>query len=222
MRTLVIGDIHGSLTALKALGEFVDYAPDDVIVTLGDYIDRGPSSKEVINYLVELRESHEVITLKGNHEVMMENARTSEQELYFWLMNGGEATLDSFQVSNPNRIAKEIPSNYWDFFESCERFYETEHHIIAHAGLEPETDLDEQNDRNLFWRRILNTEPHKSGKTLVCGHTPQKNGAPLVLDHAICIDTFACGGGWLTCLDIETSEYWQANQKGETRKNTLS
>ncbi|MCP5536743.1 MAG: serine/threonine protein phosphatase [Akkermansiaceae bacterium] len=217
MRTLVIGDIHGSLSALKALGEYVDFAPDDTIVTLGDYIDRGPNSKGVLDYLIELRKSHQLITLKGNHEVMMVNARDSEQERYFWLLNGGEATLDSFRAAN----LKYIDPVYWDFIASCGRYYETGHHIIAHAGLEPETDLALQDDRNLYWRRILETEPHKSGKTLVCGHTPQKNGVPLVLDHAICIDTFACGGGWLTCLDLNTHQYWQANQKGETRKNTL-
>lgn len=218
MRTLVIGDIHGSLASLKALCEFVDFAPDDVIVTLGDYIDRGPNSKAVIDFLIELRESHELITLKGNHEVMMKNARDSEQERYFWLINGGEATLDSFRVANLNYI----DPIYWDFIDSCERYYETDTHIIAHAGLEPETDLEDQDDKDLYWRRILDTEPHKSGKTLVCGHTPQKQGDPLVLDHAICIDTFAFGkDGWLTCLDMDTGEYWQANQKGETRKNTL-
>jgi serine/threonine protein phosphatase 1 len=218
MRTLVIGDIHGSLTALKALGEFVDFAPDDVIVTLGDYVDRGPDSKGVIDYLIELKESYEVITLMGNHEAMMEKARDSEQERHFWLLNGGEATLNSFRVANLN----DIDPSYWNFINSCERFYEADNHIIVHGGLDPETDLDDQSDRDLFWRRILETEPHKSGKTLVCGHTPQRNGAPLVLDHAICIDTFAFGpGGWLTCIDIETGEYWQANQKGETRKNPL-
>ncbi|MBT8044666.1 MAG: serine/threonine protein phosphatase [Verrucomicrobiae bacterium] len=222
MRTLVIGDIHGSLSALEALSEFVDFAPDDTIVTLGDYVDRGPDSKEVIDFLIELRESHEVVTLKGNHEVMMENARHSEQELYFWLMNGGEATLNSFHVANPNRLGKEVSQRYWHFIAACDRFYETSNQIIVHAGLDAETDLEDQDDRDLYWRRILNTEPHQSGKKLICGHTPQKNGDPLVLDHAVCIDTFAFGkDGWLTCLDIETGTYWQANSDGETRKNTL-
>lgn len=217
MRTLVIGDIHGSLTALEALADLVDFAPDDVIVTLGDYVDRGPHSKEVIDFLIELKESYKVITLKGNHEVMMEKARDSEQERYFWYINGGEATLDSFQAANLNHI----PAAYWDFINSCARYHETANHILAHAGLEPEVALEDQTDQYLFWQRIGNTKPHVSGKTLVCGHTPQKNGAPLVLDHAICIDTFAFGNGWLTCLDIETGDYWQANQQGKTRKNTL-
>ena len=221
MRTLAIGDIHGSSAALKALADFVDFAPDDVIITLGDYIDRGPDSKGVIDFLIELRKSHQVITLKGNHEIMMENARLSDQELYFWLLNGGEAAMESFGLSRPDMIATEIPAKYWDFFESCERFHETEHHILVHGGLDPDTDLEDQDDNHLFWQRIFDTKPHKSGKTIVCGHTPQREGYPLALDHAICIDTFACRGGWLTCLDIDSGEYWQASEQGETRKLTI-
>jgi len=217
MRTLAIGDIHGSLTALKALGEFVGYTPEDTIVPLGDYVDRGPDSMGVVDYFIELKKSHKVITLKGNHELMMENARDSEQELYFWILNGGEATLESFNVAN----LKGVDSKYWDFIRSCSRYHETENHILAHAGLEPDVPLKKQSDEFLFWHRIHSTEPHNSGKTLVCGHTPQKNGIPLLLDHAVCIDTFAVGGQWLTCLDVDTGEYWQANQKGQARKGSL-
>ena len=108
MRTLAIGDIHGSNTALKALSEYVDFRSDDVIVTLGDYIDRGPDSKEVIDFLIKLGQTHQLITLKGNHEVMMENALLSEQERYFWLYNGGEATMQSFGLHPPMLAADDI------------------------------------------------------------------------------------------------------------------
>ena len=101
MRTLAIGDIHGSNTALKALSEYVGFRSDDVIVTLGDCIDRGPDSKGVIDSLIELGQTHQLINLKGNHEVMMENALLSEQERYFWLYNGGEATMQSFGLQPP-------------------------------------------------------------------------------------------------------------------------
>ena len=221
MRTLAIGDIHGSCTALKTLADYVRFTPDDLIVTLGDYIDRGPDSKGVIDFLIELRKSHQVITLKGNHEVMMENARHSDQELYFWLFNGGEEAMASFGSNRPALIATEIPSKYWTFIKSCERYYETDHHILVHGGLEPDTDLKDQDDNHLYWQRVFETKPHKSGKTIVCGHTPQVEGYPLVLEHALCIDTFACRGGWLTCMDIDSGEYWQANEEGETRKDSI-
>jgi serine/threonine protein phosphatase 1 len=221
MRTLAIGDIHGSNNALTALCDYVNFHSDDIIVTLGDYIDRGPDSKEVIDALIELRKNYRVITLKGNHEVMMENSLISEQERYFWLYNGGEATMRSFDLQPPLLSKEDIPQTYWDFFQSCEPYYEADNHILVHAGLEPETDLKDQEENFTLWQRIFETKPHKSGKTIVCGHTPQLEGYPLKLDHAICIDTSACRDGWLTCLDIDNGHYWQANEAGETRQGSL-
>ncbi|MBT7959369.1 MAG: serine/threonine protein phosphatase [Akkermansiaceae bacterium] len=217
MRTLVIGDIHGCLSALKALIKFVSPNEDDTIVTVGDYIDRGPDSKGVIDFLTKYRKSNNLITLKGNHEQMMENALDSEQEHYFWLVNGGDATLDSFR---PKGLSS-IDDAYWDFMADCPLYHETENHIIAHAGLDPELPLNEQPEEALLWKRIFDTRPHVSGKTLICGHTSQRNGDPLVLEHAVCIDTYPTGSGWLTCLDIDTGTYWQANRQGETRQAEL-
>ena len=221
MRTLAIGDIHGSNTALKALSEYVGFRSDDVIVTLGDYIDRGPDSKGVIDFLIELGHTHQLINLKGNHEVMMENALLSEQERYFWLYNGGEATMQSFELQPPLLAAGDISPVYWDFIKSCKPYYETENHILVHAGLEPETDLEHHEENFTLGQRIFETKPHKSGKTIICGHTPQPEGYPLKLDHAVCIDTSACRHGWLTCLDIDTGQYWQANEEGETRQGSI-
>ncbi len=221
MRTLAIGDIHGSYSALEALCKYVGFRDDDTIVTLGDYVDRGPNSKGVIDFLIELGKTQHLITLKGNHELMMENARNEEPELYFWLYNGGDAAMASFGVNDPRAIAEEIPDQYWNFFKSCEPYYETKNHILVHAGLDPEADLTDQEENFTLWQRVFETKPHKSGKTIVCGHTPQQEGYPLKLDHAICIDTHACRGGWLTCLDIDTGHYWQANEQGETREGTI-
>ena len=155
MRTLAIGDIHGSNIALKALSEYVGFRSDDVIVTLGDYIDRGPDSKGVIDSLIELGQTHQLINLKGNHEVMMENALLSEQERYFWLYNGGEATMQSFELQPPLLAADDISPVYWDFIKSCKPYYETENHILVHAGLEPETDLEHQEENFTLWQRSL-------------------------------------------------------------------
>lgn len=217
MRTLVIGDIHGCLRALETLVEYVAPGGGDTIVTLGDYIDRGPDSKGVIDFLTSFSGAADIVTLKGNHELMMENARYSAQELYFWLVNGGEATLDSFRAASLDYI----DDGYWEFIAQCRLYHETEHHIMAHAGLEPGLPPGEQPEDALLWKRIGETEPHVSGKTLVCGHTSQRSGDPLVLGHAVCIDTYACGGGWLTCLDVGSSTFWQANQLGETRTGNL-
>ena len=217
MRTLAIGDIHGCLKALETLADFVDFSPEDTIITLGDYIDRGPRSKGVIDYLLKLRETHQLITLKGNHEIMMEDAQTEYEDLMNWLLNGGIETLTSFGAVEFDQIEQK----YWDFFESCIDYHETDTHIFVHAGLIPDQPLEDQTDHAKFWLRFHETEQHHSGKTIICGHTPQSPPVPTVEDHAICIDTSACNRGWLTCLDVDTGNYWQANQKGKTRSGKI-
>ena len=83
--------------------------------------------------------------------------------------------------------------------------------------------LDEQPTYMLYWEKLTErfTAPHCSGKVMVCGHTAQKSGLPLDLGHAIGIDTFVYGSGWLTCLDVTSGHYWQANQKGWVREGDL-
>jgi len=196
------------------LADYVDFSPKDTIITLGDYIDRGPDSKGVIDFLLKLRKTHQLITLKGNHEAMMEDAQNQYEDLMNWLMNGGIETLTSFGAVEFNQI----PQQYWKFFESCQDYHETDHYIFVHAGLAPDLPLDEQSEDNLYWLRFNSLDPHQSKKTIICGHTPQRPRKPKVKDHAICIDTGACNRGWLTCLDVDSGRYWQANQKGQTRQ----
>jgi serine/threonine protein phosphatase 1 len=81
--------------------------------------------------------------------------------------------------------------------------------------------LDEQPDFMLLWEQFNDPLPHQSGKIMVCGHTPQYSGRPKHLGHAVCIDTWAHGQGWLTCLDVATGRYWQANEMGERRSSFL-
>jgi serine/threonine protein phosphatase 1 len=69
----------------------------------------------------------------------------------------------------------------------------------------------------LYWEQFIDPPAHESGKVMVCGHTPQKTGLPLSVGHAVCIDTWSYGAGWLTCLDVTTDRVWQANEQGQTR-----
>ena len=216
-RTLVIGDIHGCLDALKTLEEFVGFCAADTIITLGDYIDRGPDSKGVIDWLIDRRGKYNLITLAGNHELMMEDAKHGLTPHYFWTVNGGDSTLVSFDCG-----IEDVPDKYWDFIDCCDLFYETDTHIFVHAGLEPTTPPQEQEPDTLCWLRFGKLKPHSSNKVIVCGHTPQRTHVPTSLPHAICIDTHAFHPhGYLTCLDVSTGDYWQANNQGITRKNTL-
>lgn len=218
-RHLAIGDIHGCLKALLALVDRVGIDSDDVVVAMGDYVDRGPDSCAVLDWLLQFSESHELIPLKGNHEVMMLDARGSNQNLNEWVLSGGDATLASYSPLDDQGKLVDVPDAHWEFLEHQLRdWYETDTHFFVHANAYPDLDLHEQPDYMLFWEKFNNPPPHESGKVMICGHTSQKATG---LRHAICIDTWVYGKGWLTCLDVASGQYWQANQEGETRMSFL-
>src|ERR1043166_493704 len=113
MRTLAIGDIHGCLRALDLLLETVQPQPDDVIVTLGDYVDRGPDSKTVLDRLIDLPNRCKHIALKGNHDLMMLKARDDWEEFKHWLNYGGRETLQSYGADMSwGGFAKSIPESH--------------------------------------------------------------------------------------------------------------
>jgi len=216
-RTLAIGDIHGCLGALKTLEKSVGFRSADTIIALGDYIDRGSDSKGVLDWMIEKKDKYNLINLLGNHEEMILDSRECVESYSFWLMNGGDHTLNSFDSS----ITK-IPKKYWDFMENCHLYYETNTHIFVHAGLEPHLPPEEQETETLCWLRFRDLEPHISKKMVICGHTPQRGNLPGVLPHGICIDTYAFSStGYLTCLDVDTGEYWQTNNAGETKNQVI-
>lgn len=219
-RVLAIGDIHGCTGALDTLLTAVNLRPCDQLITLGDYVDRGPDSKGVINRLIPLHETGQLIALRGNHEQMMLQARSNSKYVSPWLGCGGEATLASYSSSSNMAQLSDVPDNHWDFLENrCVRWYETEQHFFVHANAYPDLPLAEQPDYMLFWEPFENPGKHFSGKTMVCGHSCQKSGKPLNLGHAICIDTWAYSkAGWLTCLDVTSGRVWQANQSSQLRK----
>lgn len=212
MRVVAIGDIHGCLTALVTLLAEINPQPEDTIVTLGDYVDRGPDSKTVIERLIWLgRECHGV-SLHGNHDIMMLEARESPGALRGWCEVGGEETLFSYGG------IQQVPDLHWNFLQNqCVAYWENDTHFFVHANAYLDMPLFEQPDYKLFWDKFDYPPPHESGKIMVCGHTSQKNGLPLNIGHAVCIDTRVYDGGWLTGLDVKTGQIWQANQYGELR-----
>lgn len=225
MRTLAIGDIHGCLRAFDAILDIVQPQTDDLIVTLGDYVDRGPDSKGVLDRLIELHTRCKLVALKGNHDFMMIKARDDREEFKHWLGYGGKETLQSYGADpNWGAFAKFIPEAHWAFLEkTCVAYHELETHFFVHANVYADMPLAEQSDYMLFWEKIdaFGHRPHESGKTMICGHTAQRSGRPLVLNRAVCIDTWVYGEGWLTCLDVNQEMYWQASQRGETRAGWL-
>jgi serine/threonine protein phosphatase 1 len=170
----------------------------------------------VLDWLIAYQKRGRLVPLRGNHEIMMLQARDTDDRLGQWLQYGGERTLASYA----GRL-EEVPQAHWKFIEETRPCFETETHFFVHANAYPDCPLDEQPDFMLYWESFDDPPPHESGKIMVCGHTSQKSGRPRNLGHAVCIDTWACGAGWLTCLDVASGRYWQANQRGETRSDAL-
>ena len=223
-RLLVIGDIHGFITPLNLLLDHLKPDLEDTLVTLGDYIDRGPQSKDVLLKLIQLKTITNLKMLIGNHDLMFLESIHFKRFNTDWLLYGGLQTLESFGVDLANPDFELFDAEIVDFLKSeCSRYWEDEKHIFVHAGVDPLIPLDQQSDKLLFWDKLdPNFSGHQSGKKVVCGHTRQTSGIPLNLGHLLCLDTNVYGGGWLTCCDLNSMEYWQANALGEFRQAKIT
>jgi serine/threonine protein phosphatase 1 len=222
-RTIAIGDIHGCSLALKALVDAIDPGPKDLLVPLGDYIDRGPDSRGVLDQMLALSERCVLVPLLGNHEEMLLAALEGQSELNYWLKFGGIAALASYGYSSgtdvrPDHLRALIPSQHLDFIKQCRDYFETVGHIFVHAYYEPDRPLQEQLWSGLRWTSLPPIPArHSSGKVAIVGHTPQKSGEILYLGYLKCIDTYCHGGGWLTALEVRTGQVWQADAQGRLR-----
>lgn len=216
-RTIVLGDIHGCAHALDAILNEVQPQADDLIISLGDFIDTGRDTAAVIDRLMALEQSCSLVTIKGNHEEMLLGALTSERLKHSWLMCGGVSTVNSYRFGGD---IDAIPDEHLEFISRCRHYYETERHIFVHANYLPERSLSEQPDHALRWSLLEPPypEPHCSGKTVIVGHTEQRSGEILDLGHVICIDTYCHAYGWLTALDVDSGEVWQASRWGALRE----
>jgi serine/threonine protein phosphatase 1 len=223
-RLLVFGDIHGFLTPLNLLLDHLKPDLEDTLVTLGDYIDRGPQSKDVLLKLIQLKTLTNLQMLIGNHDLMFLESIHFKRFNTDWLLYGGLQSLESFGVDLANPDFQLFDAKIVDFLKSeCCRYWEDEKHIFVHAGVDPSLPLDQQTDKLLFWDKLdPNFCGHRSGKKVVCGHTRQTSGQPLNLKNLLCLDTNVYGGGWLTCCDLNSMEYWQANALGEFRQAKIS
>ncbi|PLV56856.1 metallophosphoesterase family protein [Thermotoga sp. SG1] len=200
--TYAVGDIHGCFLALKILIERLPLKKDDELVFLGDYVDRGPNSKEVVEFLVELSRHHKCIFLRGNHEEMLLNCVKNHSECDLWYFNGARSTIESF--GSIDEIRK-----YLDFFESTVYYYEKGNFVFVHGGVRPGVPLEKQNPFDLVWIRdeFIYSENPLPGKTVVFGHTPLAE--PYISSDKIGIDTGCVYGGKLTALRVEDRTLFQ-------------
>jgi serine/threonine protein phosphatase 1 len=223
MRLYAVGDVHGRADLLAGLFSKIDAdlevhpAPWVTHVFLGDYIDRGPDSRGVLDLLIARSQRHETIFLKGNHEVLIEEFLENPESFATWRHVGGIETLLSYGIrpsSNPDAaertmLAKQLgdvlPSEHRQFLASLKRSFGCGDFFFAHAGVRPGVPLSQQRDDDLFWIRgeFLDSS-EKFGKIIVHGHSP-------VMDvefhsNRINIDTGAYATGRLSCLRIESAQ----------------
>jgi serine/threonine protein phosphatase 1 len=188
-----IGDIHGCFDPLLRLLDRIEAHADGRPyrgIFLGDYVDRGPKSREVVREVRARAASGRWSALKGNHEVMMTAGLSDPRERDFWLDYGGEETLASY-AGHQAAMADDVA-----WFATLPAMIETAHHIFVHAGLDPRLALDQQTERAMLWTRGWERSGHDFGKHVVYGHTP--HDAPLLLPTSTCLDTGAYKGGPLT------------------------
>jgi serine/threonine protein phosphatase 1 len=219
-RTIAIGDIHGYSIAFAALIDSIDPQPNDTIILLGDFVDRGIDSKGVLDELIALKTKCRLVPILGNHDQMMLNAKESRSDFRFWLNCGGDSALDSYGSTSRLDL---IPSSHFQFLKDCHSYFETATHIFLHANYRPQVPIEKLDDHTIRWlslRDYLPTERHFSGKTIVVGHTPQSE--VLDLGHLICLDTGAGCGGWLTAMEVATKQVWQAGENGKLREPCLT
>jgi serine/threonine protein phosphatase 1 len=201
-RIYAVGDIHGCYDKLLILMEKIDIDFEfDTLVFLGDYIDRGPQSFEVVAYLADLKQRYaNTIFLKGNHEEMLEKYLSGEDRITY-LVNGGQQTLESYMNRPRSEGEPAIPSTHLEFFKSLRMYYETQNYIFVHAGLKNKVPLEKQKTEDLLWiRRRFIESKYDYGKMVVFGHTPLHE--PLLLPNKIGIDTGAVYGNRLTCVRL--------------------
>ena len=193
-RTIAIGDIHGCSLALAALIDAIVPGPDDTVVTLGDYVNRGPDSPGVLDQLIALGQRCRLVPLLGNHEEMLLAA------LRFSLAEDCIAATE-----------EAIPDRHLGFLRGCQDYYETDTHLFVHANYVANLPLDRQPKHSLRWEFLDEglAMPHCSGKVAVLGHTEQRNGEVLDLGFLLCLDTYCYGGGWLTALEVTNGRVWQ-------------
>ncbi len=215
-RTIAIGDIHGCTAALEAVLKAAAPRREDTVVVLGDIVDRGPDTCGTIECLLDLAEECRLVAILGNHdEMLLDIADGGDWLLDDWLHFGGTATLESYGCNLP----EELPAEHLQFLESCLDYFETDGHIFLHATYRPDRPLADQPPAALRWESLhdMVPPPHQSGKRVIVGHTAQREGQILDLGHIVCIDTFCYGGKWLTAMDVESGDLWQADARGRLR-----
>lgn len=201
--TFAVGDIHGcfdELQSLLAAYDSVCSGKRTRLVFVGDYVDKGPDSSKVVEFLIksQAREKNRFICLRGNHEELLIQAAQqdrTDRDLMNWWANGGEQTLDSYGVNDPS----DLPAEHLSWISSLPLTFSEHGRLFVHAGIRPGVRIPDQTEKDLMWIRepfLSSNDDH--GSFVVHGHTPTETKRPELRRNRVNIDTGACFGGTLT------------------------
>lgn len=222
VRIYAIGDIHGRADLLGRVLSNIDAdcrrrpAEQAISVFVGDYIDRGPASREVFELLLQWRRGREAIFLRGNHETFLPRFLSDSRTLDEWRLCGGLETLLSYglrptisperheQIALADELTAAVPKAHLDFLQSLELSFDCGDFLFVHAGIRPGVPIHQQTEDDLLWIRedfLAHEQPFE--RFVVHGHTPVH--APDIRPNRINIDTGAFATGRLTCVVIDGS-----------------
>ena len=223
-RFFVIGDIHACPQELEDVITACSLEQEDRVVFLGDYIDRGPGAREVVDFLLDLQADKicALTFLKGNHEDMLLDFLGYRGHFgESFLANGGATTLKSYGISSegvPGRqnASLPLPPQHLEFFQQLERYVVVDDTLCVHAGVNPFQPLEEQDEESLFWiRQEFIAHPHPLPYTVLFGHTPHRE-VFFDLPYKVGLDTGLVYGGMLSCLEMTEKKLLQV-RKGVRR-----
>ena len=213
MRKIAISDIHGFAHTLKVLvTQVLEVKPGDELFFLGDYVDRGPDSKGVMDFIMQLQDAgYNIRCLRGNHEDMMIQGQANVQMQHAWLKNGGDTTLTSF---NAKTLAS-VPEKYWNFLNGLEYYAEAGRFLMVHAGLKFGLLDPLLNKQFMMWGRYWYGEIDNrwlGDRVIVHGHTPtaeleirsslRLEEFPVINIDNGCYATWRTGMGQLCAFDM--------------------
>lgn len=227
MRTLVIGDIHGGLRALHQIMERAMVTPQDKLIFLGDYVDGWSQSPQVIDFLIELKITHNIICILGNHDELLLEWLDNSADNLLWYKHGGEATVLAYE-----KVSSETKKKHIQFLQSLENYHlDEQNRLFIHAGFTNMNGVHYEYFPKLFywdrtlWETALALDKNMKTddiqypkrfthyKEVYIGHTPVSRINQTIPVNRACvwnIDTGAAFKGPLTILDVDTKEFWQS------------
>lgn len=227
-RTLVVGDIHGGYKGLLQLFERAKVTVEDQLIFLGDYVDGWSESDKVVDFLLELEQTHSCIFLRGNHESLLTQWILTRKENPQWFRNGGDASVSAYKKLSEQQITRHL-----DFFQRLQNYYiDEQNRLFVHAGFTNPRGIEaEFFEEYLYWDRtlwemVMALDPNleeshplypkrlKFHKEMYIGHTPVTHFGfeePVNFANVWNIDTGAAFFGKISMMDVDTKEYWQSD-----------